>query len=60
MPDIPASFRDEDMKDIKWAADLQCLTVEEFVGQATNRLVENTKEDARKRLQNPKSLKIVK
>ena len=54
------SFEDDELKDIKWAADLQGLTVEEFVSQAANKLVKNIKEDARKRIYNPKSIKILK
>lgn len=60
MPDIPTSFEDDELKDIKWAADLQGLTVEEFVSQAANKLVKNIKEDARKRIYDPKSIKILK
>ena len=60
MPDIPTSFEDDELKDIKWAADLQGLTVEEFVSQAANKLVKNIKEDARKRIYDPRSIKILK
>lgn len=60
MPDIPTSFEDDELKDIKWAADLQGLTVEEFVSQAANKLVKNIKEDARKRIYDPKSIKLLK
>ena len=60
MPEILTSFTDDQMQEIKLAAQRQGLTVDEFVSQATNRLVKNIKEDARKRIQNPKSLKIVK
>lgn len=60
MPDIPTSFKDDDYEDVKWAAELQGLTVEEFVSQAANGLVKNIKEDARQRVHNPKSIKILK
>lgn len=60
MPDIPTSFKDDDYEDVKWAAELQGLTVEEFVSQAANGLVKNIKEDARQRVYNPKSIKILK
>ncbi|WP_201595372.1 hypothetical protein [Psychrobacter vallis] len=60
MPDISTSFRDDEWETIKEAAELQGLTVEEFVSHATNRLVKNIKEDARKRIYNPKAPKIIK
>ena len=60
MPDIPTSFEDDDFEDVKWAAETQGLTVEEFVSQAANGMVKNIKEDARKRIYNPKSIKILK
>lgn len=60
MPEIQTSFNDDEIQDIEWAAKKYGLTVDEFVSQATNRLVKNIKEDARKRIQNPKSLKVVK
>lgn len=60
MPDISTSFRDDEWETIKEAAELKGLTVEEFVSHATNRLVKNIKEDARKRIYNPKAPKIIK
>lgn len=60
MPDIQTSFRDDELEDIEQYAQKLGLTVDEFVSHATNNLVKNIKEDARKRIQNPQSLKIVK
>lgn len=60
MPDISTSFRDDEWEKIKEAAESQGLTAEEFVSHATNRLVKNIKEDARKRIYNPKAPKIIK
>lgn len=60
MPDIPTSFEDDDFEDVKWAAEMQGLTVEEFVSQAANGLVKNIKEDARKRAHDPNAIKILK
>lgn len=60
MPDIPTSFDDDDFEDIKNAAQSQGLTVEEFVSHATNKFVKNIKEDARQKIQDPKSIKILK
>jgi hypothetical protein len=60
MPDIPTSFEDDDLKDIRAAAESQGLTVEEFVSHATNKLVKSIKEGARQRVHDPKSIKILK
>lgn len=60
MPDIPTSFKEDELEDLKWAANQLGMTTEEFTAHAANQLVKNTKEDMRKRIQNPKSIKIVK
>lgn len=60
MPDIPTSFDDDEFEDVKWAAELQGLTVEEFVSKAASGMVKNIKEGARKRVHNPKSIKLLK
>lgn len=60
MPDIPTDFKEEEIDDIKWAANQLGMTVEEFTAHAANQLIKNTREDARKRIQNPNALKIIK
>ena len=59
MPDIPASFKEDELEDLEWAANQLGMTVEEFTAHAANKLVKNTKEDMRKRIHNPKPLKII-
>lgn len=58
--DISTSFKDDDFEEVKWAAESQGLTVEEFVSHATNRLVKKIKGDARNRVNDPKSIKLLK
>lgn len=60
MPDVPTDFKDDEIDDLKWAAEQLGMTVEEFTTHATKRLVRNTKEDMRKRIQNPQSIKVIK
>ena len=61
MPDIETEFKDdEEMKRLRWAAKQKGMTVEEFATHATNRFVKKTKDDIRKRIQNPDSIKIIK
>lgn len=60
MPDIPTSFKEDEIKDLEWAANQLGMTVEEFTAHATNQFVKNSKEDMRKRIENPKALKIIK
>lgn len=60
MPDIPTSFRDDETEDLEWAANQLGMTVEEFTAHATNQFLKNSKEDMRKRIENPKALKIIK
>lgn len=60
MPDIPTDFKESEIDDIKWAANQLGMTVEEFTAHAANQLVKNSKEDMRKRIENPKSLKKLK
>ena len=60
MPDIPTEFNQHEMNDLKLEANRLGMTEEEFVTHATNRFVKNAKEDMRKRIENPKSLRIIK
>lgn len=60
MPDISTSFRDDELEEIQWAANKIGMTVEEFTAHAANQIVRNTKEDMRKRIQNPKAFKKLK
>lgn len=60
MPDIPTDFKEDELDDLRWAANQLDMTVEEFTAHAANQLVKNSKEDMRKRIQNPKSLKKLK
>ena len=60
MPDIPTDFKESEIDDIKWAANQLGMTAEEFTAHAANQLVKNSKEDMRKRIENPKSLKKLK
>ena len=39
MPDIPASFKEDELEDLEWAANQLGMTVEEFTAHAANRLV---------------------
>lgn len=59
MPDIPTDFKEGELEDLQWAANQLGMTAEEFTAHATNQLVKNSKEDMRKRIENPKSLKII-
>lgn len=61
MPDNDApSFNKDELEDIKRAAEIMDMTVEELVSHSTNRYVKRVKEDARKLIYNPKSIKILK
>lgn len=60
MPDIPTVFKEDEIDDLEWAANQLGMTVEQFTVHAANQMVKNTKEDMRKRIQNPKSLKKLK
>jgi len=61
MPDIDTEFKDEEeMKRLRWAAEKKGMTVEEFTAHATNQFVKKTKDDIRKRIQNPESIQIIK
>lgn len=60
MPDIPTHFKEDEIDDIKWAANQLGMTVDEFTAHAANQLVKKSKEDMRKRIENPKSIKIIK
>lgn len=59
MPDIPASFKEDELEDLEWAANQLGMTIEEFTAHAANQLVRNTKEDMRKRIHNSNSIKII-
>lgn len=60
MPDIDTEFKEDEIDDLKWAANQLGMTIDEFTAHAANQLVKNTKEDMRKRIENPKSLKKLK
>ena len=60
MPDIPTSFKEDEIKDLEWAANQLGMTVEEFTAHAANQFVKNSKEDMRKRIENPKSIRVIK
>jgi len=60
MPDVLTEFKEKEIEDLEWAANQLGMTAEEFTTHAANQLVKNTKEDMRKRIQNPKSLKKLK
>ncbi len=61
MPDIETEFKnDEEIKQLRWAAEQKGMTVEEFTTYAANQFVKKSKDDIRKRIQNPDSIKIVK
>lgn len=60
MPDIPTDFKEDEIDDLKWAANQLGMTVDEFTSHAANQLVKNSKEDMRKRIENPKSIKVIK
>lgn len=57
--DLP-SFSDDELKDIKRAAEIMGMTVEEVVSHATNRHTKRVKEYARKLSHNTNSIKILK
>lgn len=59
MPDIPTSFKEDELEDLEWAASQLGMTIEEFTAHAANQLVRNTKEDMRKRIHNSNSIKII-
>lgn len=61
MPDIETEFKnDEEVKQLQWAAKQKGMTVEEFTAHAANQFVKQSKEDIRKRIQNPESIHIIK
>ncbi|WP_286707954.1 hypothetical protein [Psychrobacter sp. UBA2514] len=61
MPDNDQpSFSEDELEDIKRAAEIMGMTVEELVSYSANRYVKRVKEDARKLIYNPKSIKILK
>lgn len=61
MPDNDQpSFSQDELEDIKRAAEIMSMTVDELVSHSTNRYVKRVKEDARKLIYNPKAIKIIK
>ncbi len=61
MPDIETDFKnDEEVKQLRWAAEQKGMTVEEFTAHAANQFVKKSKDDIRKRIQNPESIHIIK
>ncbi|OLF36540.1 hypothetical protein BTW00_05490 [Psychrobacter sp. C 20.9] len=61
MPDNDQpSFSEDELEDIKRAAKIMGMTVDELVSHATNRHVKRVKEFSRKSIYNPKSIKILK
>ena len=61
MPDIETEFKnDEEMKQLRWAAAQKGMTVEEFTTYAANQFVKKSKDDIRKRIQNPEPIQIIK
>lgn len=61
MPDIETEFKnDEEMKQLRWAAEKRGMTVEEFTTHAANQFVKQSKSDIRKRIQNPDPIQIIK
>ena len=61
MPDIETDFKnDEEVRQLRWAAEQKGRTVEEFTAHAANQFVKKSKDDIRKRIQNPESIHIIK
>lgn len=61
MPDIETDFKnDEEVKQLRWAAEQKGMTVEEFTAYAANQFVKKSKDDIRKCIQNPESIHIIK
>ena len=57
--DLP-SFSEDELEDIKRAAEIMGMTVDELVSHATKRHVKRVKDYARKSMYNPDSIKLLK